>query len=694
MNHRKKISRLFVGALSVIMIMSIIMSFTFIGSFAVSDKYDIIFVVDDTTSMQTTDPSKLSVEAVKQYIDKLPDSLDIKFGITRYAIDVMSDSLDLGQDKDSIKKFTEDYIKQDGKGTDAATGINWAVEQFVKNSDSSRDKHIILIGDGENSYKVGGVYQRTDAESQAMLDAAVEQAKADGIKVYTIALNPTEKSKEYFAGIANKTGGKSYTPKDTTELSDCLDKIISEEIGSVTPPTEIILKPYEEVEFDFDIPLAVFELNFQCSHNAPIEITFTDPNGTVLDEKSNNVKKVSESSYTNFKLFNPIEGKWKVKFKNNSDEEQKIKVQFVYYTNLTLELSVPDTVVKDHPAKYIAKVFTEDGSEVKDNDRLTCFTGTLTVIPVDAQGNEGTAVTVPMTLDKAKFTAEHTVSDFGKYKIYAEISVSNSVIQKSPDSIIDVTSDKAPMPGWVIPVIILVCLILVAVIVVIMVLMGQGKPGSAQIRGNVAIKITGRSSTGEANSFDQDNFDCNLIFSKKNILTDLIIKYCDKFRIINSSTQAERTLNQFISPTLYDVTNKITIGGNKKKQTTVIIPAEYEMQVDGSEITKPQKITFSSSEGRTIELRFKNNGYAYSITLTFTGEGGNTSVFGGFEGGQGGNSGGFDFGGSQGGSSEGFDFGGSQGSSGGFDFGGSQGGSSGGFDFGGSQGVSSGGFDF
>ena len=72
-----------------------------------------------------------------------------------------------------------------------------------------------------------------------------------------------------------------------------------------------------------------------------------------------------------------------------------------------------------------------------------------------------------------------------------------------------------------------------------------------------------------------------------------------------------------MNSTLSEVTNKISICGNKKKQTIIRIPVGYEMQIDGMDINKPKVITFNSPE-KAIEMRFKNQGCSYTINLIFT----------------------------------------------------------------------------
>ena len=166
-------------------------------------KADIVLVVDDTRSMQDTDPDKLSAIAIKKFVEKIPSNFEPRLGITTYSVDVMN-SLELGRTPEEIKTFADEKITQDGRGTDAAMGINWAMNEFEERGDAAANaKVIVLIGDGENSFTVNNREVRTAEESNAVLEEAVQKAVDKGIKVYTLAINPTaDDFRQYFQDIA------------------------------------------------------------------------------------------------------------------------------------------------------------------------------------------------------------------------------------------------------------------------------------------------------------------------------------------------------------------------------------------------------------------------------------------------------------------------------------------------------------
>lgn len=615
MNQKKNAKRGFVAVMCLLLMFSILLPFASMIAFADGDGMDVILVVDDTRSMQETDPNKLSSVAINKFVEKLPSGADIKLGITTYSVDVLPGSLELGQNVDAIKQFSKTNITQDGKGTDAAVGLDWAVNQLETKSDDTRRKAIILIGDGENSYVVNNQAVRTDADSNNMLNAAIAKAQSKGIEVYTLAMNPTaDNFRQYFANIASNTGGKSYEPKTPEDLDGIMDDIFTKLTGTnITTSDPVDLQAGQPVTQNFDVPDGVFEMNLQCDHKKPIEIYFTDPSGTTYNEKSPGVTYSKETTYTNFKIHEPVDGKWSVTYK--SDIQQTIVPQFIFHADLTVSLSKnQNDIMQKKPVQYIATVMTK-GAEITDDNSLSGFDAKLVITEIDDQGNPGKSKTEKMEVKSGKFVVDYAIDNPGKYEIHAELVGDKSSI-KSNVLAIEVAVDPTLMPLWQKLAIGLGILLLLIILFLLYQKMTSGD-GTGQVRGYVSIKIVGRQANDETMIFPQDKFDCLTVLGKKNTLTDLVNAYVKRYRINNSNELAEMSLTQFINSTLNEVTDKISICGNKKKQTIVRIPTGYDMQVDGMDISKPKALIFNSPE-KAIDIKFKNQGCSYTINLIFT----------------------------------------------------------------------------
>ena len=110
----------------------------------------------------------------------------------------------------------------------------------------------------------------------------------------------------------------------------------------------------------------------------------TDPNGTIYNEGSSGVTCSKEKTYTNFKIHEPIDGKWSVTYK--SDVPQTIVPQFIFHADLTVALSKnQNDIMQKKPVQYIATVMTK-GTEISDDNSLSGFEAKLVIVEIDDQG--------------------------------------------------------------------------------------------------------------------------------------------------------------------------------------------------------------------------------------------------------------------------------------------------------------------
>ena len=597
-----------------LVITAIVMSCISTFAFAAGKGMDVIIAVDDTRSMQTTDPNKLSSVAINKFVEKLPAEADVRLGITTYSIDVMPGSLELGQTPEAIKTFSNSNLTQDGRGTDAAVGLDWAVNELLNKSDDSRRKVIVLIGDGENSYIVSNQAVRTDEDSNAMLNNAIANAQSKGIEVYTLAMNPTaDNFRQYFSNIASATGGKSYEPKSPEDLDGIMDDVFTTVTGANMVNSEpIALEAGQPITKEITVPSGVFEMNLQCDYEKPLEIFFTDPNGTTYNENSDGVVYSQENSYSNFKIHEPMEGQWTVTYK--SDTPQTITPQFVFHADVAVSLSKnQNEIMQKKPVQYIATVSAQ-GKEITDDSNLAGFDAVLVVEKTDDNGNVKKELSQKMEIKNGKFIGEYAIDAPGKYQVHAELVGEKSSIKSNILSI-DVLVDPTIIPPRKI-VIFAIALILILIILILVLKKLTGRAGSGKVLGYVSIAIKGSKSDGsETVSFQQDRFDCEQIFTKKNNLTDLINEYKKRYLINNPSDLSRFEVDHFINSSLTKVSDAILICGNKKKQTILIIPAKFEMMMDDMKIKKSKTLIFNSKE---CELQFENDNIKYTINLDFS----------------------------------------------------------------------------
>ncbi|BCD59891.1 MULTISPECIES: VWA domain-containing protein [unclassified Nitratiruptor] len=141
--------------------------------------------------------------------------------------------------------FLIDYLEPSIAGNNTAIGDGlWQGIEALK-ADKAKEKVLILITDGHHNS--GSISPRQ----------AVERAKKEGIKIYTIGLGDADKN--LLKQIATKSGGKFFYAKNEEDLKQIFDELNSLE------PSPIRSGSYENKHYLFPYLLfiALFLLGFE-----------------------------------------------------------------------------------------------------------------------------------------------------------------------------------------------------------------------------------------------------------------------------------------------------------------------------------------------------------------------------------------------------------------------------------------------
>jgi len=182
---------------------------------------EIVFVIDDSISMEWNDSSNERLAVARTLIDKLPS--ESKIGLVRfYGGSPRTQALTpaLTTDKEAVKNFlTEDYFWSYG-GTDMYNGIQKAFPLYESTDDKTL-RMMIVLSDGATS-------------DSNLHSTVITVANENNIRIYTVGLgNSTSYFNSYMKPLANDTGATFYLASDASQLAD-IYKDISEKIDIET----------------------------------------------------------------------------------------------------------------------------------------------------------------------------------------------------------------------------------------------------------------------------------------------------------------------------------------------------------------------------------------------------------------------------------------------------------------------------
>ncbi len=572
-----------------------------------AENLDIVFVIDDTRSMIENDPNKLSGSAIRQALTMIPSDRisngSVRIGIGMYAIDMLPNTMELGSVKDvsAIYDFTDKAIIQDGKGTDAAQGIDWAVKQLDTNKDPNHEYAIVLIGDGENSYMVGGQNVRTDADSNKVRDVALAQAKAEGYRIFTMAINPTSSVfSEYFKNIAEQTGGKAFEPKTAADVATCIQEMLGSNGTSIPIPSrEIVSRPQ-------DIPVGTFEFDITCNHSSPIDITLISPSGVTYDKNSDGLEYREDTGYTGYKIFEPESGTWTVKF--YSDVEQYILYNTIAHTDISLNLSCNNADIRAKEENtYSVNVLLQNKDIESDNVIKNLECKIIATNLADKSVEE-----VPMVLNGLKYEVPLTIEKKGQYEIKAQLHGKEFTVESNTLNV-DIVKNSSAYILKIAVILGLIAIIAIIAVIILILRLVKKSPDIISLRIKMK-KMSANDSVNGYNTFyiESDELATGIFRNKKSGNLADIVNY---FKSTYVNIQGDESINSYINRDIIDGCRNVEFKGTKEKACYVIIPPSlkiankvFNVYSDGVKVSSTRKIKFSNNSKftRNINIEFRN----------------------------------------------------------------------------------------
>ncbi len=199
---------------------------------------DVTFVLDATGSMAWNDPDDLIEPATRNAIGMLDDEHH-RAGV--YDFDTRARTLH--EISDDLSAVTDAVEANERGSTDISTGMERALDQHDAFGEPDREKHMLLMTDGENT--AWGADART-------YDQAYRAAETD-VTVWTIAFSE-EADSALMTDVAEITGGESKTVTDASEIEGVMEEFLRDAID-------------EEEAVDFEVNLDL-ETNPRGNHEA------------------------------------------------------------------------------------------------------------------------------------------------------------------------------------------------------------------------------------------------------------------------------------------------------------------------------------------------------------------------------------------------------------------------------------------
>jgi Ca-activated chloride channel homolog len=410
-------------------------------TFVTSSRIEGVLVVDVSKSMLTSDPNKISNEAMKMFIDMSSLKGD-KIGVIAYAGEVVAKTnlvkLQTEKDKNDLKGFIDSLAPY--ANTDISIGLQEAVKALDGNHEKDYLPLIVLLADGNND--VDEKKGKTLQQAADGLNAAVADAKAKGYPIYVIGLNADGTlNKDILQNIASMTNGKFFETSSADDMPGILSEIFANHLKSKVIPVDEVVGIGEFQDITLTIPNTnIVEANLSLVSSQPVEIKLIDPSGSEQTLPSDKILLTKSNSYSMLKMINPVPGDWTLKVKGVPEDQ--IDINFVF--NYDLQLMLAPLTDKNYKAGDSVKVeafFEDNGNQIVNKDLYKTMNSSLFVKDLGT----GQTKEIPLVADERGFTGEFTIGNSENYEVMVK-AVGSSFFRETATQQITIQKEDAAAP--------------------------------------------------------------------------------------------------------------------------------------------------------------------------------------------------------------------------------------------------------
>lgn len=430
----------FVKAMTVFLALAIVFVASVVIETAAAENetgVDVAIVIDTSGSMKSTDPSRISIEAAKLFIDML-ETTGSGAGIVPFS-DTLGEVVDITPiesiaDKEQLKSVVNNL--QYSGDTDIGMAVKKGCE-LLKDSKTGNKKAVLFFTDG--NIDLGNKRLRTDAISLQDLRDAVLDASSEGIPVYTIGLNANGSvDRNLLSDMAVQTDGRSYIVDSASDLPGIFNEIFADFINSnIVVLNEVTLDGVNDVEIPFNIPnKSVLEANIIMLSTMPLgNVSMIAPDGSALEADGKKMILSTSDQYSMLKLLMPTTGDWWLRL--NGSAGCQVHVNLIF--NYKVSLSASAVLGADSDGSQVVEVkavLEKDGEPITDETLYQAFKGNVGI-----SKDNGDMTLYPMELSGNSFIARIPVTAPGVYQIIARVD-SDTLYRESSVMEVRISEDK------------------------------------------------------------------------------------------------------------------------------------------------------------------------------------------------------------------------------------------------------------
>lgn len=324
---------------------------------------NVVFVLDGSGSMYTTDKEKLRFEALELFL-----GLSAESGNSMGAV-VFDDGILFTQDlapmngKEAKSALSAKVRGVSGNGdTDIGSAIYKAVQMLKDSGNPDLPSAIILLSDGNTDLPKDKSGKQLEASGRRKAEA-IDHAREQGISIHSVCLNANGKAKkEELQEISDATGGTCVEVKKASDLKEVFRQFYN--IIYSTKTIHLVdtkIPKSGELRVPFSIPvIGVKEANIIIhTLNAQTTYSLFHPDGYAFTKAELERMAIQAKTFTVIKIEEPDPGEWELVVRGARRDQ--VKVDMVYNTDLSIQLE--ETLVQSEGNRAVWELAAQVSNE-------------------------------------------------------------------------------------------------------------------------------------------------------------------------------------------------------------------------------------------------------------------------------------------------------------------------------------------
>lgn len=405
---------------------------------------NVVFVMDSSGSMSTTDRYKLRFEAMDLFLG-LSTETGNYMGAVVFDDDILLEQDIVYIDGKKTKRNLFNKVKNISStgDTDIGKAIYQAVQIIENQGHKDLPSSIILLSDGNTDLQGADSVQKLKESAQKKQEA-IDIARKMGISVHSVCLNTNGMAKlPELQEISDSTGGTCVEVKNASDLKDVFNQFYN--IIYSTKTVNLVktsIPKSGELKVPFTIPMiGVKEANIIINTlNPRTEYNLFNPDGYGYTNSELKQMSVKAKTFTIIKVQKPQPGRWKLVVRGVSRDQ--VKVDMVCNSDLTLELkkSPVSSQGKNSVWKLSAKIYNE-GTAVSEKKVYKKYPINVTITK---KSNGKKKKAGKMKPDGTESSMEIKLEDYGRYEVQASCEIDDMPVKSNIISI----HIKNSKPEW------------------------------------------------------------------------------------------------------------------------------------------------------------------------------------------------------------------------------------------------------